>query len=199
MAEETRIRPPSWRDPRLGVGIVLVALAVALGWWIVSSATDRVGVWAATEAITPGDRLAGKVAVVEVDPGIAPLYLAAEAEPNGVADRVIQQGELVPASAVTDAVELRTVVVASSSAIPEGTAAGSRVDIWHTPGGSFGEEPGEPTIVAEDVLVQGVLTDSAFFASQFGGVQVLIEPDGLPALLAAMADDGDLVVVPRGG
>ena len=31
MAEAPRIRPPSWRDPRLGVGILLVALAVALG------------------------------------------------------------------------------------------------------------------------------------------------------------------------
>lgn len=199
MAEATRIRPPSWRDPRLGVGVVLVALAVALGWWVVSSASNREGVWAAVDTLTPGDSLAGNVAVVEVDPGIAHLYLPADAEPEGVVDRVVQQGELVPASAVVDAVELRAVVVPVSSAIPEGTQAGSRVEIWHTPGRSFGEDAAVPGVVAEDVLVQAVLSDSAFLGSRYGGVQVLISPAELPTLLAAMAADGDIVVVPRGG
>src|SRR5699024_10045794 len=32
-APTLRIRRPHWRDPRLGIGVVLVALAVALGAW----------------------------------------------------------------------------------------------------------------------------------------------------------------------
>ena len=199
MVEAPRIRPPSWRDPRLGVGVLLVALAVALGWWAVSSASARVGVWAATQTLTPGSSLAGNVTAVDVDPAIAPLYLSVQTEPSGVVDRVIQPGELVPISAITDSPALRTLVVPSSSAIPEGTGPGSRVDVWHTPGRAISGERGEPALVAEDVLVQAVLTDSSFLASQYGGVQILIEPERLPALLAAMADDGNLVVVPRGG
>lgn len=199
MADATRIRPPSWRDPRLGVGIVLVALAVALGWWAVSSASQRVGVWAAADTLTPGDELAGNVILVDVDPSIAHVYVSGETEPSGTIDRVVQSGELIPLSAVTDSVELRTVVVPSSSAIPEGTTPGVRIDVWHTPGRSVDDAEREPRLVAEDLLVDAVITDSSFLASQYGGVQVLVAPDLLPSLLAAMAADGDLVVVPRGG
>lgn len=199
MPDATRIRPPSWRDPRLGVGILLVVVAVVLGWWVVSSASQRVGVWAAVETLTPGDALDGKVSVIDVDPGIAGLYLAAADEPRGVVDRVIHAGEIVPLTAIADSVDLRTVVVASSNAIPEGTGPGSRVDVWHTPSAPIGGEAGEPVMVAEDVTVQAVLADSSMFASQYGGVQVLIEPERLPALLSAMSANGDLVVVPRGG
>lgn len=39
-----RLRPPGWRDPRLLTGIVLVAMSVALGSWLVASAGRTVPV-----------------------------------------------------------------------------------------------------------------------------------------------------------
>src|SRR5690625_6270708 len=44
-AATPRVRRPSWRDPRLGVGVLLVAGAVALGSWTVSRADDTVTVY----------------------------------------------------------------------------------------------------------------------------------------------------------
>src|SRR5690606_14050384 len=50
-----RLRPPGWRDPRLLTGIVLVAISVALGSWLVAAAGRTVPVFVADGALTPGD------------------------------------------------------------------------------------------------------------------------------------------------
>src|SRR5690606_16889177 len=50
-----RMRRPSWRDPRLGVGILLVVASVALGSWVVARADATVTVYQAAQALTPGE------------------------------------------------------------------------------------------------------------------------------------------------
>lgn len=198
MSEASRLRPPSWRDPRLSVGVLLVALSVALGWWAVSSASQRVGVYSAVETLTPGSAVDGRLAVVEVDPGIAHLYVGADSVPEGVVDRLIEQGELIPASALTTQVDQRTVVIPSATLIPDGVGPGSRIDVWFTPSAVRDDSGEPPQLVAEDLVVETVISESSFLASQYGGVQVLVPPEGLPDILAAMAAEGSLVIVPRG-
>src|SRR5690242_3396447 len=46
-----RLRRPGWRDPRLLSGVALVAGAVALGSWVVSSAQHTVPVYVARGAL----------------------------------------------------------------------------------------------------------------------------------------------------
>src|SRR5690606_23537154 len=53
-----RLRRPTWRDPRLGVGVLRVAASVALGSWAVARADRTTDVLVAVEALAPGDRLA---------------------------------------------------------------------------------------------------------------------------------------------
>ncbi len=197
MAQASRLRLPSWRDPRLGVGIVLVALSVALGWWLVDSASHRVPVLSATRVLVPGDQLAGNVAVVEVDPDVAEHYLGPDTDYNGLVDRVVGQGELVPAGAVVSAVDQRTVVVPSGTQIPSGVAPGRAVELWFTPQADR-DQTSSPQLVADSLTVREVVTDASFLASQFGGVEVIVPPDVLPDVLAAMASDGSLVIVPQG-
>src|SRR3954452_20167145 len=52
-----RLRRPGWRDPRLLVGVVMVAASVALGSWAVQSAQTTVPVYVARDALVPGQRL----------------------------------------------------------------------------------------------------------------------------------------------
>lgn len=197
-----RMRRPSWRDPRLGVGVVLVAASVALGTHVVSDARATEQVWAAREVLTPGERLEGGVVLVDVSPAVAPLYLPAGTDLAATVDRVVGEGELVPSGAVVplDQVDLRSVVVPAGSRLPEAVGAGARVDVWFNPRATPGSAaPARPAhVVAEDVLVEAVtVEDSMFSGAEFGSVQLLVHDDLLPAVLAAMGSDGSLVVVPR--
>jgi len=199
-----RMRRPSWRDPRLGIGLVLVAGSVALGSWAVGTASATVPVYAATRALTPGVELRDAVALVEVTPRVADAYLGAGADLGATVDRVVLPGELVPVSAVVaaDEVALRSIVIPAGARLPDGVRAGARVDLWFNPDPPSGAStPATPAhIVAGDVVVQSVVEEqSVLGGGGFGSVQVLGGDEVLPALLQAMSADGSLVVVPRGG
>lgn len=195
-----RMARPSWRDPRLGVGVVLVAASVALGTWAVQSAGATETVWSASRTLTPGDSLAGNVVAVDVNPAIADLYLSGATDPTGVVDRTVIQGELVPTSAVVEEGEvgLRALVVPAGSRLPADVVPGAVVDLWLTPQGRTGEAPGAPVLIVGGAVVASVEIDtSAWSASDFGSVEVLVEEASLEGVLTAMADGGTLVVVPH--
>lgn len=187
-----RIRRPSWRDPRLGVGIVLVALSVALATWAVAAAGRTVPVWAASRTLTPGEGLESAVVAIEVSPNLADLYLSAEAVPDGVVDRVVWDGELVPASAVIEELDVRTVVVPVDGDLSPLVVAGSRVDLWLSP-----DDGGAAFSVIEDVVVRGLVDSSSAFATRGASVELLLESAQVGTVLTAMNDGGAMAVVPR--
>ncbi|WP_370514079.1 hypothetical protein [Cellulomonas sp. JZ18] len=134
-----RLRRPGWRDPRLLVGVVLVAASVALGSWAVGAAQRTVPVWVARDVLAPGDTLrASDLVVADVRIGAAvDGYLRAD---RGLPDdrvvlRTVGAGELVPLRAVgrADALEVRPVPVplegprpATSWPVPPSTSGGRR-------------------------------------------------------------------------
>lgn len=192
----SRIRRPSWRDPRLGIGIVLVALSVALGAWAVASAGRTVPVWAASRTITPGEPLAGAILAVEVSPTIKSRYLSALETPTGVADRVVGAGELVPASAVVapETLDIRTVVVSAEGQLSPAVVAGSRVDVWLSP------KDGSPShLVMEDVVVRSLVENSGAFTSRGRDVELVLDSARVGEVISAMSDGGAMVIVPRSG
>ncbi|WP_425956367.1 hypothetical protein [Xylanimonas sp. McL0601] len=204
-----RLRRPSWRDPRLVTGVVLVALAVSLGSWAVSTASRTVPVWAAAGPLTPGDRVTpDAVRAVEVRLGDgADLYLPADQPlPEGlVATRVVDEGELVARSALGDAagLDLRSVAVPVDGALSARVRKGSVVDVWFVPdaapGGRDREAPA-PRAVVEGVVVEQV--DDAGTGLVVGSattLHVLVPTADLPDLLAALGDDGTVDVVPLAG
>lgn len=54
---EIPARRPAWRDPRLIVGLALIAVSIILTTSIVSAARGGATVYRATQAILPGDVL----------------------------------------------------------------------------------------------------------------------------------------------
>ena len=210
LPQARRLRRPTWRDPRLGVGVLLVAAAVALGTWAVRDAAATVQVYAAGEALTPGDAVdADALSVREVRLGEdEDLYhLVADGVPDGaVVTRTVGAGELVPRSAVGDAaaVDLRPVVVPLGLAVPADLAAGAVVDLWLAPpapiGGGVGQPAAaapEPALLAAELVVAEVVEDDSMLSGTTGtSVELLVPRLDLPDVLAALSTDGQLVAVP---
>src|SRR5690625_3335386 len=116
-AATPRVRRPSWRDPRLGVGVLLVAGSVALGSWTVSRADDTVTVYTTATVLSPGDQVDVEdlVATQVQVPALAETYLTPGEEPATglVVLRTVGEGEMVPLAALGSAqsVQVRTVTV----------------------------------------------------------------------------------------
>jgi hypothetical protein len=189
-----RLRRPGWRDPKLLIGVLLIAGSVTLGSWAVSAAEASTPVWVAREAITPGDPLGeGQVAVarVRLAPAEAEHYLDATdpLPPDAVAVRVVGPGELLPAAAVVSGADLdvRPVAVPVTDPPSAGVDEGAQVDIWVTPEATEGAIP-IPRLLAERLTVVEVSRPSGGLA--VGGqtvVHVLVPVDTLPDVLGALA------------
>ncbi|SDQ08789.1 hypothetical protein [Quadrisphaera sp. DSM 44207] len=198
-----RLALPSWRDPRLVVGVLLVLTSVLLGSWVVSSADRTRPVWAAAGTLAPGEAVErGALTVVQarVDAGMDG-YLTADEDlaPDLVALRTVAAGELVPRSAVGAAADLRRrpVGLPTDEALPVGLVAGSQVDVWVSMPVEVGSPEREaPRQLASAAEVAEVTTDAGAFGPSSGAtVQVLLAEDELRAALEALAADADVALV----
>ncbi|MFC8734563.1 SAF domain-containing protein [Luteimicrobium sp. NPDC057192] len=208
-----RLRRPTWRDPRLLVGCALVAGSVALGATVVSSARDTAPVYVAAHDLVPGDPVeASDLRVVDVNlGGEASRYLAPEGDgltAGSVATSVVRSGELVPRTALgkESDVTVRAVAVPVSGTLSDRVRTGSTVDVWFVPKAASGtvvaggaDDAGAPRRLTQGAVVAQV--DEPGSSLVVGGqttVQVLVRPGDLPAVLAALAADGTVTVVPGG-
>ncbi|GAA2725933.1 SAF domain-containing protein [Cellulomonas aerilata] len=203
-----RLRRPSWRDPKLVVGVLMVAAAVALGSWAVSAAEASTPVYVATEALTPGETLDDDqvaVARVRLESAEADRYLlATEPLPSGaVAVRAVGDGELLPRAAVAGSADLdvRPVAVPVTEPPSAGVAEGALVDVWVTPEVRDGQAP-VPRLLAEGLTVAEVARPSGAFAvGAETTVHVLVPTDSLAEVLGALATRQavNVVLVPGTG
>lgn len=157
----TRSRAPGWRDPRLWIGVVVVAGSVLLGVRVVGAADDSTTVWAAASELAPGTALDPEdlvpVRVRFTDEADLSAYLPAdEALPaDATLTRGVGAGELVPAGALGAAEDtgLLQVPIAVEPEQLAGVGVGSRVNVYLVSrgGADRGHDSGDP--VLEDVAV----------------------------------------------
>lgn len=210
-----RSRRPGWRNPRLALGLLLVAASVVAGARAMAAADDTVPVWAAAEALPAGAEVAsGDVERRQVrfpDAATAAAYVsAARALPTGSrVDRAVGAGELLPADALTDGpaqalVEVPISVVADD--LPATVRQGSVVDVWVTPdaaagGTTAGAAGAEASLVLREVEVVAVPGAEDGLAPQQTRQVIVGVPedraDELSAALGAIASGR--VVVARTG
>ena len=199
-----RATAPGWRDPRLWIGVALVAGSIVVGAKVVSDAGDMTQVWAARSDLAAGQAVerADLVSVrVHLDAAQEETYLAvAGGLPEAtVLARAVGEGELLPALAFADdGSDLVEVPVwAPADAIPTGLAVGAHVDVWVTSGDAA--KPAEA--VLEDVLVVALpAVDQAFGPG--GNRQVLVgvspEQRGDVGRVLAAAHDGRVALTREG-
>lgn len=201
---------PTWRDPRLAGGLVLVGASVALGAWAVDAVADTEQIYVLTRDVAPGTDLTadGVLALVDSHPGTDAYVVAGSLPDDAVATRSLDAGELLPVGAVSEAAELdlRAVVLEVAAGLPAATSTGDQVDLWVLSGEqAAGDDPAAAEGQAAARLVAEKLTVSVVGesgTSLMGGstthVEVLVPAESLEQVLSAVGENAPLVLVPTG-
>ena len=203
-----RLQKPSWRDPRLLVGVLLVLLSVLLGAKVVAAADDRVPMYAAAVTLVPGQMVTQQdVRRVDVQLGGGDLYLGAgqEIAADTFALREIRPGELLPRTALgaRSEVDVKPVTVSVDTAAAGTLTTGSVVDVWVNPRlqSSTSERYGKPSRSLQAASVARVPELPTGLAGSTGtlGVQILVPDDQVQDLIAAIDQGAKVTLVPVPG
>ncbi|NUT70020.1 hypothetical protein [Pseudarthrobacter sp. C4D7] len=200
-ATAPRLKRPSWKDPRLLVGVLLVLVSVAGVTLLVGSADRTTEVYAAKDGIAVGERLtAENVVRAKVRLGdIEQHYITvADGLPQDVvAVQRIAKDQLVPRTSLggVDRLDRKPVALNIAQTLPSQAVAGARVDVWVAqPDAKNGFS--EPKLVLPGAEIAEVASGStALGSSKTTVLMVLVEDKQMPALLGAQANDAKISVV----
>ena len=203
MAQQTRpARTRLWFDPRLLIGLVLIAASVAGVVGIVSVADASVQVLAARGALVPGDRIdaADLVAVsVRLQAGDDLYLLPGDVPSDGlVVARAVGEGELVPTAAVgaRAGLGLASVVVTINGQLPGAVTPGATADLWasvHEDSSSFGPPS---VIVSGATVVRIIEADGLVTSGDVTTLEILVPRLRVARVLEAIANDDAMSIVP---
>lgn len=206
-ATAARLRRPSWKDPRLLVGILLVLVSVAGVVFLVNGADRTTEVYAARDGIAVGEELTpenvvrAKVRLGETEQHYIPVESGL---PEGmVAVQRIGKDQLVPRASLgeVDDLDRKPVAITVEGILPSQAVAGARVDVWVAqPDAKNGFS--EPKLLLPGAEIAEVAEGSSALGSTKTTVlMVLVEDGQMPALLGAQANDAKISVVwnPGGG
>jgi hypothetical protein len=200
-ATAARLKRPSWKDPRLLVGVLLVLVSIAGVIFLVGSADRTTEVYAARDGIAVGERLTPENVVrAKVRLGDTEQhYITVEAglPENLVAVQRIAKDQLVPRASLggVDQLNRKPVALNIEQTLPSQAVAGARVDVWVAqPDAKNGFS--EPKLILPGAEIAEVATGStALGSSKTTVLMVLVEDKLMPALLGAQANEAKISVV----
>lgn len=193
-------------DVRLVLGLLLVAASVAAVTVLVGAADARIPVYAAADALAPGDRVRAADLVerrVALD-GAEDLYVRVGDIPEEgfVVAQPVAAGQLVPLSAAgsLDGERATSLVLRLAGPVSSVVATGSLVDVWGVAELEQGEA-GTPVVLVAEATVVRVLAEDTLLAgapTASSTVEVLVPRTRVARLLQAIARGDALAVVPSG-
>lgn len=200
-----RLKRPSWKDPRLLVGIVIVLASVAGVVALVSAQDRTTPVYAAAHTLSVGESVDEedlRVVNVQIDEVRDDYLLADEelpAEQQFVS--VVEEGELVPRRSVDDADPQgrQALTLMVEHPLAQAVETGRQVDVWAaTPGRMAGDEATVEQLTAGAEVSEISESSSTFGAQSALEVEVLVDPEQVPAILAAGSSQAVVSVLPAG-
>jgi hypothetical protein len=204
---EARLKKPSWKDPRLLVGFLLVLASIVGVISLVGAADQTTDMYVAREAIAVGEEVTpentSRVKVRLAD--LEQYYVTGEAGlPEGlVAVQRIGKDQLLPRESLgkPDGLDRKPVAITVEDVLPEQAVAGSWVDVWVAlPDTRNGFS--EPTMLLRGAEIAQVTAGSSALASSRSTVlMVLVADEQMPKLLGSQANKAKISVVwnPGGG
>ncbi|WP_125609627.1 hypothetical protein [Specibacter cremeus] len=200
-APAARLAKPSWKDPRLLVGVLLVLAAVAGTVALVSGADKSVDVYVARDTIVVGQPLTpdsfDRVGVRLGDADGKYVRAGAQLPENAVAVRMVPKGELVARSSVggVDGLDRKPASLSVTEPLPRQVVVGAHVDVWVAlPDDRNGYQ--KPELMLPGVEVAEL--DSAATALGTGKttqLMVLVSDAQMPRILGALANKARVSVV----
>ena len=207
MPSATRLSAPGWRDPRLWVGVAIVAASVLLGTRVLAAADDTVAVWVLAEDAGVGEVLAPDDLVAErvrfADDEALDRYLTVdEALPGGLQLlRGLGAGELLPRAALGEAGPTDTFEISLPLApllVPPSVTSGSVVDVYLSDRSASGERRAAGSAVgpalSEVRVVDAPPPEEAFAVGGDRQVVLAVDADAVADFYAALDALGDPVV-----
>lgn len=210
----TRSSSPGWRDPRLWIGIAIVAASVLVGVRVLAGADDTVAVWVVAddagqgETLSVDDLVSERVRFADADQ-LARYFTLDDPLPDELRLlRALGAGELLPRGAIGEPQADESVEISLPVApllVPPAVSAGSVVDVYlsdRAVGADLGGRQGEPTSTApalrEVSVVDAPAAGESFAASGDRQVVLAVAADGVEAFYATMdAMDDPVVTIVR--
>lgn len=205
----SRAVTPGWRDPRLWIGVAIVAASVLVGARVLASADDTVAVWAMAadrstgEVLSDDDLVTQRVRFAD-DEALARYFAVDDTLPADVRLlRALGSGELLPRAAVGSAEMEGTAEISLAVApllIPPAVGAGSVVDVYLSERGVAAESTGrQDPAAAEPALsqvsvVEAPAADETFAASGERQLVLAVATDEVGAFYGRLNALGDAVV-----
>ncbi|WP_284979750.1 SAF domain-containing protein [Arthrobacter sp. fls2-241-R2A-200] len=197
----SRLKRPSWKDPRLLMGILLVLLALAGVIALVGAADQTAQVYIAREDISVGQVITEadlSVAKVRLN-DVASSYVSVEdgLASGKVALQRIAKNQLLPRASLgqPDALDRKPVAITIEETLPSQAVPGARVDVWVAmPGVKSAFD--EPELLLPGAEIAQVTSASASLGgSKSTVVLVLVTDEQMPKLLGAQANKAKVSVV----
>lgn len=204
-APSARLSLSRWRDPRLVLGLLIVAGSVLLGSWALAAADDTVTRWGVRVALPAGVRIEAEDLErreVRFADGASDPYLPITADVVGrVVSRSVGVGELLPAAVVaatTASSRLQLPLTVDQTGIPGAVRRGSVVDVWLAPRDPHPDGTRARRVLREVVVLEVPDPADPLAPTSVQSVVVAVdERDDVAAVLGA-AVDGQLVLTLRG-
>jgi len=189
-------------DPRVVLGVVLVAVSTLGVTAVVQGLNRTVPVYRAAEPLVAGARItAADLVATPVSLGpVDRLYLSGPVPRAGfVVTRTVAAGEIVPLSALgsASAVDVASVVVDLSTRLPDSIHPGAVVDVWSAPRkpGSTTEYGAPVVLVSGATVVRTIAPQGLVQATEQNTVELQVPRDDVAAVLQAVADDARISAV----
>jgi hypothetical protein len=200
-AAAARLKKPSWRDPRLLVGILLVLASLAGVIVLVGTADRTIQVYAARESIAVGQKVSKDdltIVKVRLDDVESSYVTLEDGLPEGkVAVQRVAKNQLLPQESLgaADTLNRKPVAISIQESLPSQAVAGSRVDVWVAlPDARAGF--GTPQLLLPGAEIAQVTEGaSTLGASKEKVVLVLVTDEQMPKLLGAQANKAKVAVV----
>lgn len=185
-----------WKDPRLAIGVILIAGGGVAGS-ILLGGESSVPLLRASAPVAEGSVLSeSQFVVAELPERVGKDYVRSGQIPDGaVAAHGIEAGDLLPSSAIGEPVGLLDVTIPLIVAPASSVAVGSQVDVWRVQNATINTAPGARLIAQGAVLV----------SVEAGGVgaqataQIRVEPADVPGILEVLGTQDGLAIVGKAG
>lgn len=196
----TRHQLPSWLDPRLVLGVLLVLVSVLVGAQVVASADRTVRVWAVNADLAAGTVLdRGDLQAVRVrlvDNRDRYVRTTERSVPGRTLTRDVGRGELLPVRALAARpCGSEVSIPVTTRHAPASVRRGARIDVFAT---TKGDQAGRTVQVLQNATVQSVLRPQGGIlnAASEWSVIVRVEDDQAATVVQAVRTaDIDITVL----